>query len=206
MVRTVKKPDERRSEILAAARRLFQTSDYQKLTMQSLMDELAIAKGTIYHYFRSKEALLEAVVEQITDEDLERKRALMACTEGNALEKLKVLITSGNLADGHDEILEHLHTPDNMGMHARQLAVAVSKLAPIYEDLFRQGCREGIFHIDHPREAAEFLLAGIQFLTDGGIYPWAEEDLVRRAQAAPALLEAQLRAPRGSFDFLLGHI
>ena len=206
MVRTVKKPDERRSEILAAARRLFQTSDYEKLTMQSLMDELAIAKGTIYHYFRSKEDLLEAVVIQIVEEDVERKRDLMDRTEGTALEKMRVLITAGNLADGHEEVLEHLHTPDNTGMHARQLAVAVDKLAPVYEDLFRQGCREGIFHIDHPRETAEFLLAGIQFLTDGGIYPWTEEDLLRRAQAAPALLEAHLRAPRGSFGFLLGHI
>ena len=206
MARTVKKPEERRQEILAAARRLFQTKDYEQTTMQNLMDALKVAKGTIYHYFRSKEELLEAVVEWIVDEDLERKRALMESTSGTALEKLRVLISAGNLADGHEEVLEHLHTADNMGMHAKQLAVAVAKLAPLYADLFRQGCREGVFQTEYPLEAAEYLLASTQFLTDRGVYPWTDEDLLRRVRAVPALLEAQLGAAQGSFAFLTDHI
>jgi AcrR family transcriptional regulator len=206
MVRTVKKPHERRSEILAAARQLLQTRDYRQTTMQQLMDTLQVAKGTIYHYFRSKEELLEAVAEQIVEEDLDRKRALMEQTKGDAIEKLRVLITAGNLADGHEEILDQLHTPEHAGMHARQLAIAVKKLAPLYEELFRQGCREGLFSTETPRESAEFVLSAVQFLTDRGLYPWSEEDLQRRIAAVPALLEAQLGATPGAFAFLTEHI
>jgi hypothetical protein len=43
----------------------------------------------------------------------------------------------------------------------------------------------------------------MQFLTDLGIYPWTEEILLRRALAFPRLIEAQLKAPPGSFQFLL---
>ncbi|MCP4422073.1 MAG: hypothetical protein GY805_36130 [Chloroflexi bacterium] len=91
-------------------------------------------------------------------------------------------------------------------MHTRLLAIAIERQAPLYESLFRQGCEEGIFQTEHPLESAEFILAGIQLLTDVGLHPWAQEDLVRRAMAFPALVEAQLKAPAGSFNFLLEQI
>ena len=62
MTRTVKKPEERRADIVKAARYLFQTKEYSKTTMNDVIERLGIAKGTIYHYFSSKESLLEAVV------------------------------------------------------------------------------------------------------------------------------------------------
>ncbi len=203
MVRIVKKPETRRQEIIAAARELFQTKAYAKTTMRDVMEKLGIAKGTIYHYFKSKEKLLEAVVENIIEEDIAHKQALLKETPGNALEKLRVLVTAGSLPEDHGEILEHLHHPGNVGMHTRLLAIAIERQAPLYESLFRQGCEEGVFQTEHPLESAEFILAGIQLLTDVGLHPWAQEDLVRRAMAFPALVEAQLKAPAGSFNFLL---
>jgi len=80
-------------------------------------------------------------------------------------------------------------------MHSRQMANAISKLALLYEVVIRQGSEEGIFQTEHPLECAEFLLAGIQFLTDIGFYPWSQEDLTRRVMAFLALIEAQLNAP-----------
>jgi len=203
MVRTVKKPEERRQDIVDAARELFETQQYEKTTMKVVMEKLGIAKGTIYHYFKSKEALLEAVVEQMVDEYFAKMQVLLNKTEGNALDRMRVLITAGNVSDEHGEILEHLHRPGNIGMHTRQLAVTLSKLAPLYASVIQQGCEEGTFQTEHPLECAEFLLAGTQFLTDTGFYPWSQEGLVRRSIALPALIEAQLQAPKSSFNFLL---
>lgn len=203
MVRIVKKPEERRQEIVSAARELLQTKEYEKTTMRDIMEKLGIAKGTIYHYFKSKEELFEAVVENIVEEDIAHKQALLHETPGNALDKIRTLITTDSLAEDHDEILAHLHHPGNVGMHTRLLAVAIERQARLYESLFIQGCEEGIFETEYPLECAEFLLAGIQFLTDMGIYPWSQEDLMRRAMAFPALVEAQLKAPKGSFSFLV---
>jgi AcrR family transcriptional regulator len=202
MTRIVKNPEERRKEIIAAARKLFEASDYKKTTMRDVMDMLGIAKGTIYHYFKSKEELLEAVVEDIIDDHIARREALLEATPGNALDKLRVLLTSSSLADDHGQLLTHLHDPGNVGMHTRLLAVAVERQARLFEGLFRQGCDEELFETEHPLECAELLLAGIQFLTDMGIYPWKKDDLARRAMAFPALIEAQLNAPEGSFRFL----
>ena len=204
MVRIVKKAAERRLEILKTARHLFQTKEYEKTTMQDVMDHLGIAKGTIYHYFKSKEELLEAVVENIVDENIEQMQLMITAMKGNALEKIRILIKAGSsIAENNDKVLEHLHQPGNTGMHTRLLAVALIKQAPFYGELIRQGCEEGIFHTDAPLECAEFILSSIQFLTDTGIYPWTQEDLVRRARAFPGLIEAQLKAVPGSFQFML---
>jgi len=205
MVRIVKKPEERRSEIIEAARQLFLTKGYDNTTMRDVMRHLNIAKGTIYHYFESKEQMLEAVITYVAEVEIARQEAVLAGSEGNALQRLECLImssASGHGEEGHEDLLEHLHQTANAGMHIKLLALLVTMQAPLYARLFRQGCDEGIFTTDHPLECAEFLLSGIQFLTDMGVYAWTQEQLLRRWQAFPALLESQLNAPAGSFSFL----
>lgn len=201
MARIVKKNFERRAEIIGAARDLFQMKEYEKATLQDVMDRLGIAKGTIYHYFKSKEELLEAVVEDIVNQHLEKMEALIQEAKGNALKKIQVLIEAGKDIAA-PPVLEQLHKKGNEAMHTRLLAAALIKQAPLYAKLIQQGCDEGIFQTEKPLECAEFILSAIQFLTDLGIYPWTKEDLVRRVQAFPAFVEQQLQAPRGSFQFL----
>lgn len=206
MVRIVKKPTERRSDIIQAARHLFQTKDYEKTTMQDVMDTLCIAKGTIYHYFKSKEALLEAVIEDIVDKSIVEMEKVIKNAKGNALERIQFLIEKGNMAKDNANILDHLHRRGNEAMHTRLLAKTLVKQAPLYGKLIEQGCDEGLFHTETPLECAEFILSAIQFLTDLGIYPWSQEDLTRRVQAFPRLIEQQLKAPPGSFQFMLNQM
>lgn len=203
MVRVVKKFSERRSDIVKAARHLFQTKEYEKATMQDVMDSLGIAKGTIYHYFKSKEELLEAVIEDIVEENLEKMQTLIQEAKGNALQNIQILVEAGNISMSQTHILDHLHRRGNEAMHTRLLAVALLKQAPLYAKLIQQGCDEGIFQTESPLECAEFILSAIQFLTDVGIYPWTQADLMRRIQAFPQLVEQLLQAPPGSFQFLI---
>ena len=206
MARIIKKPTERRSDIVNAARYLFQSKEYDKTTMQDVMDYLGIAKGTIYHYFESKEALFGAVIENIVDTNIEHMQTLIQDTKGTALEKIQILIAAGDISAENEDILDKLHRPSNYAMHARLFAATLVKQAPLYEKLIQQGCNEGIFQTNNPLECAEFVLAGVQFLTDMGIYPWSQEDLNRRAQAFPQLIEQLLKAPPGSFHFMIKHM
>jgi AcrR family transcriptional regulator len=207
MVRTVKQPDVRKAEIISAARRLFQTRDYEKTTMQDVMNDLGIAKGTIYYYFSSKEDLLDAVIDQMAGEAFARMQSVVDNAGGNALERIRQLIAAGNIADENPEVMAQIHNPKNAAMHASMLAAAVKISAPLYARVIQQGCEEGHFQVDAPLEAAELILTSVQFLLDTGIYQWTEEDLVRRAAALPGLIETILKAQPGSFQFLVqqGH-
>lgn len=193
----------RREEILKVARNLFLTKDYEKTTMVDIMDALKIAKGTIYHYFKSKEALFEAVIEDIVEENIKHMRALVNNATKNALEKIQLLVNAGNISQENEKIVEQLHKPVNDALHSRLLAATLMKQAPLYAEIIQQGCDEGIFKTEVPLECAEFILSAIQFLTDKGIYPWKKEDLKRRTQAFPTLIEQMLQAPPGSFTLML---
>jgi AcrR family transcriptional regulator len=206
MARIIKKPEERRLEIINAARYLFQTQEYDKTSMQDVMNYLNIAKGTIYHYFPSKESLLQAVIESIVDENIEQMEAVVEQASGTALEKIQMLMGIGNIAAHNEKILEHLHQQGNDIMHIRLLTAVLARQAPLYARLIQQGCDEGVFTTKVPLESAEFILYAVQFLTDSGIYPWKHKDLDRRAQAFPQLIEQLLKSPQGSFDFMIDAI
>ncbi len=206
MARVVKKSSVRRAEIVQTAHDLFQTKGYEKATMQDVMDRLKIAKGTIYHYFKSKEELFEAVIEEIVDQSTEMMQTILEKSKGNALQKIRKLIEAGSVAEENSAILEQLHGPGNEAMHTRLLAAAIVKQAPFYAKLIEQGCKEGIFKTKAPLECAELILTSIQFLTDIGIYPWTHEDLKRRGEAFPKLIEQLLNAPVGSFQFLANRL
>ncbi|MBI9051700.1 MAG: TetR/AcrR family transcriptional regulator [Anaerolineaceae bacterium] len=206
MVRTVKKPEIRRQEIIESASQLFQTKTFAGTSMQDVMSMLDIAKGTIYHYFKSKEELLEAVTKYIIDQDVKQKEALLETLQGNALQKLATMIMMNTTAAEHNEVMQQLHQPANLALHTRLLVQALIKQAPIYASLIEQGIEEGIFLCEHPLESAEFILTAFQFLTDTGISNWSAEDMQRRTLAFPTMIEAQLGAAKGSFQFLIENL
>ena len=55
----------RRNEILDAALRLVYAKGYEQMSIQDILAELNISKGAFYHYFDSKQALLEAMIERM---------------------------------------------------------------------------------------------------------------------------------------------
>ncbi len=202
MVRVVKPPEERRGEIVSAACQLFLHKGYEQTTMGDVMRLLAIAKGTIYHYYRSKEELLDAVIEQLISLERQRLEEVFATLEGGTLARFRRFIVAVS-TDSHDPaFLDSLHKPANAGMHIRLHAATMTMLAPFFAELCAQGTREGVLQVSHPLETAEFILAATTFLTDIGIYPWSEERLRLRIAAMPELIERQLGAPAGSFAFL----
>ncbi len=57
----MRKGEEKRREMLAVAERLFCLKGYDATSIQDILDVLHISKGGFYHYFASKEALLESI-------------------------------------------------------------------------------------------------------------------------------------------------
>src|SRR5665647_2543286 len=68
MARVIKEHAVRRGEILDVAQRLVYSKGYEQMTVQDILDGLQISKGAFYHYFGSKPALLEALIERMLGE------------------------------------------------------------------------------------------------------------------------------------------
>ncbi|RVC21179.1 TetR/AcrR family transcriptional regulator, partial [Mesorhizobium sp. M7A.F.Ca.AU.002.02.1.1] len=70
MPRVIKHPELRREELLDHAQTLFLTQGYDKASLNDVIASAGISKGAFYHYFPSKEALLEALADRFAKQAL----------------------------------------------------------------------------------------------------------------------------------------
>src|SRR5512140_3873401 len=85
----------RRDEILDVAERLIRTRGYEAMSIQELQDELGVSRGAIYHYFGSKEAILEAVIARTTAAGMAILVPIVEDPSLGAAAKLQKLYTTG---------------------------------------------------------------------------------------------------------------
>lgn len=60
----MRKGDEKRQELLNVAERLFCTKGFEATSVQDILDVLHTSKGGFYHYFASKDSVLNTLCEQ----------------------------------------------------------------------------------------------------------------------------------------------
>ena len=70
--------DRRRGDVIAGAARVFAERGYAETSVAELAEQLGLATGALYHYFRGKEELLIAICDELTEPLLEAGRELPA--------------------------------------------------------------------------------------------------------------------------------
>jgi len=204
MTRIVKAPDIRRAEIVNAAAVLFHAHGYRNTSVDVIIRQAGIAKGTFYYYFQSKEEVLAAIVHELVVRLVADARSVADDPSLGAIEKTRALLRSQDRAvQGIEQgLLQDLHLPENRELHERTNVETILAFAPILAGVVEQGNREGLFHVKQPLETVQFLLAGSQFLTDNDLFSWTPDEQAAHARALQAIIERALGAPNGSFGFL----
>ncbi|ACJ77460.1 TetR/AcrR family transcriptional regulator [Bacillus paranthracis] len=204
-MRIVKEYEERRKEILETAERLFITKGYTKTTVNDILKEIGIAKGTFYHYFKSKEEVMDEIIMRIIKEDVAKAKVIVSNPNIPVLEKLfRVLIEqSPKSGDVKDKMIEQFHQPNNAEMHQKSLVQSIIHLSPVLTEVLEQGIEEGIFSTSYPQETIELLLSSAQVIFDDGLFQWKPEEMMRRAKAYIKMMEVSVGAKEGSFDYMM---
>ncbi|WP_420880237.1 TetR/AcrR family transcriptional regulator [Rhodococcus sp. (in: high G+C Gram-positive bacteria)] len=78
--RVARRRDRRKSEIVATAIGILSTNGYQGMNLEDVAERTDIAKATLYHYFRSKDELVGAALDVLTEDVLTRLAARAAET------------------------------------------------------------------------------------------------------------------------------
>jgi AcrR family transcriptional regulator len=204
MTRTVKAPDIRRAELLEVAGGLFQSRGYAATSVDEIVRAAQVAKGTFYYYFRSKQDVLEAMVEDLVAAMAQASRAVAEDPHLDALAKLRAILTGQRRVQaGRPGVMEDLHRPENRELHDRSNVETVRVFAPIIAAVVEQGRREGVFDVEDPLSSVQFILAGSQFLFGEGVFNWTPAEAAARTRAMQAIIERALCAPAGSFGFLV---
>jgi AcrR family transcriptional regulator len=162
MARVVKEHEVRKNEILDTAYALIYRVGYEQTTIEAIIGEMGIAKGTFYYYFKSKLDLLDSLVERMTDRIVEKSWAAIESNE-NALQKFRDLFEIGGAVKlEHREMLmpalKYLFSDENLIARHRTMKKAIEKLAPVYAAIIRQGVSEGVFDTPYPDDVVELIL------------------------------------------------
>jgi AcrR family transcriptional regulator len=204
MVRVLKDPAERKAEIMDAAWELFNKKGYDQTSVNEILLKAGIAKGTFYYYFKSKEEILNSVLERWLNEQIEALQHVVVDQNINAVEKIKrILITDKKMHMENGEVLYYLHKSENIIMHQKSLVLTIKKVSPIFSGIIQEGIQEKLFRTNYPLEVMEIILTGISFLMDQSIFSWNEKEYIGRIRAIEDLIEATLRAEKGCFGFLV---
>lgn len=91
MKKNSKKPEIRKQELIEIASRLFEEKGYEAVSVRDILTEVDGAPGMFYYYFKSKQDIYIAAMEQYISERLERKCKMIEDTEISFEEKVPVL-------------------------------------------------------------------------------------------------------------------
>ncbi|QQS58886.1 TetR/AcrR family transcriptional regulator [Candidatus Peregrinibacteria bacterium] len=203
MIRTTKKPSERRLEIMQTAQELFRIQGYEGTSVNTIIEKMGVAKGTFYHYFKSKNDLLSAIVDDLLNRLVIFAETVSKDTSLNSLEKIeKILSSQNNNNTRAGEMKESLHIPENRELHEKTNVQLVLRFSPIISEIVEQGIYEGIFKVKNTLETIQFLLIASQFLFDEGLFKWNTEEWKVRRKVMQEVIEKSLGAKRGAFKFL----
>jgi AcrR family transcriptional regulator len=192
------------SKILDVAAKLFMEKGYEQTTMQDIVDGIGMSKGAIFHHFKSKEDVMDGVIQHMAEGIVERVNAIADNSTLTVNEKMRSAVLSMNISEGiGKEVIEELHKPVNAQMHQTSITKTIQAVAPVLARIAEQGIRDGTYKTPYPLETIEFLLVANQFIFDRGIFRWNREELASRALAFVRIMELSLGAAKGSFDFLL---
>ena len=158
-MRVIKDAEVRKNEILDVAERLFCTKGFDSTSTNDILKEIGIARGTLYYHFKSKEDILDAMIERITIGVTEKAATIAGNKDIPVLERMTQTIMSLNIDNeiGH-VVMEQMHRPQNALLHQKMQTSILSKVNPIITDIVNDGIAQGICHSDYPAETVEMMM------------------------------------------------
>lgn len=199
-MRVVKEAAERRNEILDAAEELFVTRGYDKTSTGDILDKVGIARGTLYYHFKSKEEILNAMIERINASLIARAGVIASDSSMPVLDRIVMSIAALNVESdiGH-EIIGEVHKPQNALMHQKMQENLVSGIVPVLAELVREGSKQGLFSVKYPSETVEMLIVYSCKVFDEDC-PGDDTDKEKRIKAFLYNMEKLLGAKEGSLQ------
>jgi len=203
-MRVVKDAEERRNEILDAADELFGQKGFDGTSTNDILEKVGIARGTLYYHFKSKEDIMDALIERYNVRVLGAAQEIALDKSIPINERIIRTVMALNISGGGGkEIIEHIHKPQNALMHQKIQKVIINGVPPILTGIIREGIEQGLFSTPFPYECMEMVVAYTNTVFDDDMVKMTNEERASRIQAFIFNLERLLNAERGSFMVIM---
>lgn len=194
-------------QILNALQSLLENRDIQTISVSDIARAAGIGKGSIYYYFSSKDAILEALIERSYELPLKTAKELAAQTNIAPFTRLAMIFQA--CRNSSSEFLRHNtkaadgSIQEQLLLHQKYLNHLVTELKPTLTLIIEQGIETGEICFAHPAALAEIVLIVLAVKLDNTLIPSSPEEIEETILGLISLLEKGTENPVGSLNFLM---
>lgn len=195
------------NQILDALQKLLESKDIHSISVSEIAKTAGIGKGSIYYYFPSKDAILDALVERNYEKPLETAKQLTKQTDIPPFTRMAMLFQACRASSG--ELMQHRNTssdnsaPEMAFIHQKHLTHVVTELKPALTELIQQTIDRGDFQFDHPAALAEIVLIVLAVKIDNTLIPSSPEEITNTIRGLIELLEKCGGNSTGELNYLM---
>lgn len=176
-----KYPEVTVEKILEVSQRLFTEKGYDDTTIQDIVNELGgLTKGAIYHHFKSKEEIMDALGEKMFFDNnpftiVKQRKDL------NGLQKMREVIKINHADVDRAELSKHtLPVLKNPRILAGMIDTDRRLIAPLWLELIEEGQRDGSIHTDYAKELSELIPLLTNLWLAPSVYPASANEVMRK--------------------------
>lgn len=176
-----KYPEVTVERILDVSQRLFLEKGYDNTTIQDIVDELGgLTKGAVYHHFKSKEEIMDAVTDQMFFEN-NPFEAVRKRSDLNGLQKLRETIRLNQTDTARtDMTVQAIPITKNPRVLVGMIDSNRRVLTPYFLELIEEGNKDGSLHTEYAKEIAELLPLLTSLWLLPAVFPATKEDMKRK--------------------------
>lgn len=194
-------------KILDALQELLESKNLQTISVSEIAQTAGIAKGSVYYYFPSKEAILEALVKRSYEKPIETAKELATQTDISPFTRMAMILqacrSSSSAFLKRESVPSHTNVAEKALLHQKYMTHLISELKPVLTEIIAQGIDTGAIHFDYPAELAEIVLIVLTVKLDNSLVPSTSEEVEKTMVALISLLEKGTDNPVGSLNFLI---
>lgn len=193
-------------KILDALQDLLENREIGSISVSEIAQAAGIGKGSIYYYFPSKEAILEALVERDYEKPLQTAKNLALQTNVSPFTRMAMIFqacrNSSSEFRGRRNSSIPADAPEQAFIHQKYVRHLVSELKPALTSIIQQGIDSGEIHFDYPAALAEIVLIVLAIKLDNTLIPSDPKETEETISGLISLLEKGTGNPAGSLNFL----
>jgi AcrR family transcriptional regulator len=192
----MKKGEKRKLELLQIAYKMFLARGYENTSVDEIIENAGIAKGTFYYYFKSKEQLLEEVIGMMIEEEAQKARLIVG-SDLPVPQKIAAIMAAFRLAQDEQTIGDALNQPENILMHEKTNRRIIDTIVPILSEVVEAGVKEGVFSCDHIAERMRIIL-----IVSNGLFDDNSHFTKNDVTVFVDMIEKMLGAKKGTMGFV----
>ena len=188
-----KDPQARMNEILEAAEQLFAVQGYYSTTIRDISQKIGVAQGMLYYYFKSKEDVLETLLDEHVNVLLFEASTIQTTVQAPS-EKIASLLSMvlQKAMYKNGLLLNMIYDVQNLQVKQKLFLRIEEGLSPKLTAIIEDGIKQKQFSVSYIPTAIDYILTILEFLSLALYQRTSPRILTSRIRMAEKLIESTL--------------